>query len=89
MMNWQRLERDNAVAIGVTLSTGMQTWIHAFKHYQAQGDINKNHKVEFVITALLGLISSAALDPNQFIEQDVDLQNYMTFCLDSLTKAWQ
>lgn len=87
MINWQRLEYNNDPKIGVTLSPEFQAWIKAFEHYQQKGDINAELKTEFIITLILSIISSAALDPNVFIAQHKDKQAYIDFCLERLLIA--
>ncbi len=87
MINWQRLEYNNDPKIGVTLSPEFQAWISAFKHYQQKGDINAELKTEFIITLILSIISSAALDPNIFIAQNKDKQAYIDFCVERLIIA--
>jgi AcrR family transcriptional regulator len=87
MLNWQRLERNDSVSIGVTASPEMQAWIRAFQHYQQQGDINPDLRPEFIITMILSIISSAALDPNVFIQSEEDQHAYLEFCIESLKKT--
>ena len=57
MINWQRLEYNPELKIGVTLSAEAQQWIDAFKHYQKQGAINSKLKPEFVMTLILSIVS--------------------------------
>ncbi|MBY0353896.1 TetR/AcrR family transcriptional regulator [Candidatus Babeliales bacterium] len=87
MINWQRLEGQEARNIGVTLSAEMQQWIDAFTHYQECGDINKNSKPVFIVTMVLSIISSAVLDPNIFISSEKDQQDYFDFCLNLLIEG--
>jgi AcrR family transcriptional regulator len=77
MINWQRLEGGAEQKIGITHSSEMQAWIDAFKHYQHQGDIDVKLKPEFVITLILSIISSAALDPNVFLQDEKSQQAYI------------
>lgn len=81
MINWQRLENKSDQKIGITNSKEMQNWIDAFKHYQRIGDINSKVKPEFIITMILSIISSAALDPNVFINNKNNLKEYIEFCI--------
>lgn len=88
MINWQRMERSENSMIGITLSAEMKAWIKAIKHYQQQGQIGKRYKPEFVVTLILSTISSIALDPNIFIQNEKDQKAYIKFCvslLDSLS----
>lgn len=87
MLNWQRLERSCGSQIGVTASQEMQDWVKAFKHYQTTGDLAQSINVEFLITMVLSIISSAALDPNVFIQHEEQLNAYIEFCLTTLLKT--
>lgn len=87
MLNWQRLERDTSPTIGVTNSVSMQKWVHAFSHYQAQGDIKPHLKPEWIVTLMLSIISSAALDANVFINETQELNDYLDFCIRILLSA--
>lgn len=89
MINWQRLEYTSDQKIGITLSTEMQAWQAAFKHYQQKGDINKKLKIEFIITFILSITSSAALDPNIFIRDPKAEQEYINFCVERLLQAFK
>ncbi len=87
MINWQRLEYDKQQNIGITVSTESQAWLVAFKHYQQEGDINVTLKVEFILTLILSIVSSAALDQNVFIGNNKTQKAYIEFCVSSLQKA--
>ena len=87
MINWQRLEPDTEKKIGVTLSGDMHLWIEAFKSYQERGDISSRHRPEFIVTLVLSIISSAALDPNVFIADEKNKKTYIDFCLKLLGNA--
>jgi AcrR family transcriptional regulator len=87
MINWQRLEGGAEQKIGITHSTEMQAWMAAFQHYQARGDIDAKLKPEFIITMILSIISSSALDPNVFLNDEKSRQAYVDFCLQLLLKA--
>ncbi|MBA2710512.1 MAG: TetR/AcrR family transcriptional regulator [Tatlockia sp.] len=87
MINWQRLERDSSHAIGVTNSAEMQRWINSIAHYQSEGEIVKGYKPEWIVTFILSIISSAALDPNIYIGNEQDLSNYIGFCIEILKNS--
>lgn len=87
MINWQRLEYGSDKQIGITLSPEFQAWIKAFEHYQQKGDIDINLKTEFIITLILSIISSTALDPNIFIHHKNDREAYIDFCVERLLVA--
>lgn len=87
LIHWQRLEQGKEKNIGVTLSAESQAWLDAFKHYQKKGEINRKLKPEFVLTLILGIISSAALDPNTFIKDEKIFNNYIAFCASKLSQA--
>ncbi len=87
MINWQRLEYNHDQKIGITLSPELQAWINAFNHYQQKGDIDVNLKTEFMITLILSIVSSAALDPNTFIASNKDQHAYIDFCVERLLIA--
>ncbi len=80
LLNWQRLESSDNPGIGIAQSDRMQPWIDAIKHYQEMGDINKKLKPEFVVSFILAVVSSAALDPNVYIHQEADRDAYVQFC---------
>ena len=54
---------------------------------QQKGDINTKHKPEFIITLIVSIVSSAAIDPNIFIRDELDEQAYIDFCVERLRKA--
>jgi len=87
MINWQRLEPDASHNIGISKSADMDKWMAAFSHYQQQGDIQAKLKPEWIITLILSIISSAALDPNVFINDQQSLDEYVDFCIESLKTA--
>lgn len=87
MIAWQRLEQNSNHAIGITNSGDMQRWVQALSHYQSQGDIQSRFKPEWIVTLILSIISSAALDPNVFINEKQALDDYIDFCMEILSKA--
>ena len=87
MLNWQRLEGDSKQKIGVTLSSDAQAWIDAIKHYQQDGIIDNQLKPEFIVSLLLSIISSAALDPNIFISSKKNQEAYIVFCIKQLERS--
>jgi len=89
MLNWQRLEYDSEAEIGLSMSKEAKAWIDAIEHYQQQGDIKKNLKPEFILTFLLSLISSAALDPNAFIHSAKNKESYLDFCVQTVLQAFK
>lgn len=86
MISWQRLESPANHSIGITDSSDMQRWIQAFKHYQAQKIIPAHFKPEWIVTLILSIISSAALDPNSFIAEEKALNDYIDFCVKGLSR---
>lgn len=86
MISWQRLESAGNHPIGITDSSDMQRWIQAFKHYQAQKIIQDHFKAEWIVTLILSIISSAALDPNTFIAEEQALQDYIDFCVKGVSR---
>lgn len=80
LLNWQRLESSDNPGIGIAQSERMQPWVHAIQHYQETGDIHKKLKPEFVVSFILSVVSSAALDPNIYIHQKTDIAAYIEFC---------
>lgn len=89
ILNWQRLEPASSEEIGITLNPETQRWLDALSHYQTQGEIAANLKPEFILTFVLSLISSAALDPNIFIREPAQLQAYIDFCVERLIRLLQ
>ena len=87
MINWQRLEYQTDEKIGLTQSAEVNNWLNAFKQYQKKKIISSKLKVEFIITMILSIISSAALDQNIFIENKNNQKNYIDFCVNALIKA--
>lgn len=87
MINWQRLEKDSNDKIGITNSSDMDAWIELIKKYQRKGDIASRHKPEWIITLLLSIISSAALDPNVFISDEQKFREYINFCVNTIDAA--
>lgn len=89
MINWQRLEYESKKEIGVTLSAESKAWLAALKHYQDIGDINPRLKLEFVLTFILSVVSTAAMDPNVFIKKNNDLNDYVLFTVERLSKGFK
>lgn len=87
MINWQRLEYKNEKDIGLTRSAISQVWINAFKHYQGRNAINTKLNPEFILTFVLSIASSAAMDPNIFINKEKELQAYIDFSVERLLLA--
>lgn len=87
MIQWQRLEYDDHHAAAVAPSKETDRWMQAFRHYQQQGDIDASIKVEFVITMVLSILSSAAMDPMAFIAKKKDRDAYLHFVCDRLLIA--
>lgn len=91
MFNWQRVESshdETTPAIGITLSPQCKAFLDAFAHYQEQGDIAPNLALEFVLTFIMSLIGSAALDPNVFIATEKKQQAYVKFCVECALRAF-
>lgn len=88
LFNWQRLESTSNHKIGIVNSEDIHPWISAIKHYQQTGDINAKIRPEFVFSFIMSLISSTALDPNVFTQEETDRQKYIDFCVASLQKAF-
>lgn len=86
MIGWQRLEAKKNHRIGLTHSADMQHWLQAFEHYQKQGDIPLSYKPEWMVTMILSIISSAAFDPNVFIEETQAMNDYIDFCIEQLSR---
>lgn len=89
MIAWQRLEINNKKEIGITLSDTTKEWLHALKHFQIKGDIDKRHKPEFILTLILSIISSVAMDPNDLIKGDQNLNHYIKFLTGCLIRSLQ
>ncbi|VVC75601.1 HTH-type transcriptional repressor [Aquicella siphonis] len=87
MINWQRVERRHSRAIGITLNKETRAWLDAFRHYQKNGDIDKKAAPEFIMTLILSIISSAALDPNIFIRDKKQQEKYLQFCIKCILKS--
>lgn len=84
LIHWQRVEHSQKKPIGLTESEIAKEWLQAFKHYQSVGEIAKRHKPEFILTMIASLSSSAAMDPNIFIETKEKERAYIHFCVQAL-----
>jgi AcrR family transcriptional regulator len=84
---WQRIEHRQPNPIGLTKSEIAKEWLRAFDHYQSIGEMDKNHKSEFILTMITSLSSSAALDPNVFIETQESREAYIDFCVQVLIQG--
>lgn len=84
MITWQRLEYENKKEIGITLSSHSNAWLAALKYYQDKGDIDSSLKLEFVLTYILSIVSSAAMDPNVFIKKNTEFNNYVDFTVERI-----
>lgn len=89
LLNWQRLVSSEHPNIGLTATNSMEQWINAIKQYQNKGDIDKQYKPELVVSFLLSVISSAALDPNIFVHKVDDKKAYVDFCIQCFEKAFK
>jgi AcrR family transcriptional regulator len=87
VINWQRLENGTEQKIGLTLSKESLAWINACKHYQEKGDIDLALKPEFIITFVLAIVGSIAMDPNIFIQDSDSNKLYIKFCAERLHQA--
>lgn len=87
MTSWQRLEYETQRTIGLTYSEETKNWMAACEHFKEKGEINPALKTEFVMTFILAIVSSLALDPNIYIQEDNDKDDYMNFSVDLLLKA--
>lgn len=87
MINWQRLEASTNQSIRVTLSHEMLEWINIFNHYQQRNEIKKDIKLEFVITLILSIVSSVALDNYTYLKKPDQLNAYLKFVCESIIMA--
>lgn len=87
MINWQRLEKESNHQIGITQSADMNAWIKLIRCYQIKGDVDEKFKPEWIVTLILSIISSTALDPNVFISEEQEYRNYIDFCISMLNRA--
>lgn len=87
LIHWQRVEHSQKKPIGLTESEIAKEWLHAFKHYQLLGEIAKKHKPEYILTMIASLASSAAMDPNVFIETAEKEKAYIHFCVQVLLQG--
>lgn len=84
LIQWQRIEHSQKKPIGLTESEIAKEWLCAFDHYQSNGEIDRKHKPEFILTMIASLSSSAAMDPNVFIETPESKEAYINFCVQVL-----
>ena len=87
MLNWQRLESKGNPGVGMTLTSEMEKWIAVLYDYQRNGEIKSDIKPEFIITIILSVASSTALDNYFFISDDKSLEAYIDFCCESILKT--
>lgn len=87
MINWQRLDSKTEQPIGLTLSKESKNWIDACTHYQQTGEVDPTLKPEFVITLVLAIVGSIAMDPNVFTQDPDNNKLYINFCAKRLHKA--
>lgn len=89
MINWQRLEKDSNHQIGITQSTDMDAWIKLIRSYQTKGEIDEKYQPEWIITLIHSIMSSTALDPNIFINEEQEYRKYVDFCINILVKGFK
>lgn len=87
LINWQRVESSSEVLIGLNMSPTSIIWINACKFYQQKNDIDKQLKPEFVITFILALVASFAMDPNTLLDESKQYDEYVNFCINSIIKS--
>ena len=87
MMNWQRLESGQENSAKASISRESDEWLKVFAHYQNIGEIDKRLNPKFIMTLIVSIISSAALDPNVFIEKQNDFDAYIKFCIEGLLRV--
>lgn len=84
MINWQRMEFDGDNPIDFNKSDEAQHWVEAFKYYQKKGAISLKLKPKFIVSYVLSVISSAALDMRLMMQSQHELNQYITFCKERL-----
>jgi len=87
MVNWQRLDSSTEQTASLTLLKESQNWIDACVHFQQTGEIDQKLKPEFVITLVLAIVGSIAMDPNAFIRDTENNKLYIEFCAQRLYRA--
>jgi AcrR family transcriptional regulator len=87
LLNWQRIEAEDQPEIGLSCTNEVSAWVKAFSHYQKAGVINAKLKPQFIVTLVLGITSTVALDPNVFISDPKHRQAYLDFCVLILCKS--
>ncbi|MBA3238167.1 MAG: TetR/AcrR family transcriptional regulator [Parachlamydiaceae bacterium] len=85
---WQRVEQSQKKPMGLPESEVAKEWLQALKHYQSVGEINKKHNPEFILTMIASLSSSAAMDPNVFVDSAEKETDYINFCVQVLVKGF-
>jgi AcrR family transcriptional regulator len=83
MIQWQRLSGEQDIGIKENVSS--KQWIDAICHYQKKKELNEKFKPEFVMTFMFSCISSIVLDNNEFIDNENKIDEYLLFCIKSLT----
>ena len=84
MIQWQRLEYGEQAGAAFPKSEETDRWLNAFAHYQGCGDINATFDLGFVLTMVVSVISSAAMDPIAFIQESGAQKKYFDFVRERL-----
>lgn len=87
MISWQRLEYDAVAGTAFSKSRETDRWVSAFNHYQETGDINKKYDCRYVLTMIISIASSAAMDPIAFIKTDKAKRDYFSFVVECIVNA--
>lgn len=87
MIHWQRLQQSDTARIGVSRTAATGEWLNAIADYQKRGEIDPACPAEFVLTLLLSVTSSFALDQNELIALPAEREQWMKFCAERLYLA--
>lgn len=89
LLNWQRLEYNEKVDIGLTESKTAKLWLEALGHYQQKGDIDAKYRLNFVMTFIVPIMNSIAIDPNIYVKSEQDFEDFIAFSVQIIIKALQ
>lgn len=86
---WQRVEKLNKANVKIELTKEMHAWHMALSQYQKKGEINDNVNIGYVIAMLISLTNMLALDPLPYVNDSLGQEDYINFCVTSLSAAFR
>ena len=90
LLNWQRIEKlqhKQSFQFNLKRSDTAQNWLDAIQHYQDKRSINPSKDPCYIVTFILAIISSAALDPLIMFGPTHHIDVYLKFCTQAIMKG--